>query len=134
MIIDVNGKKVAFGLAWKRLVGGGTPESMAISRAREHKSVLIWTDDEALQVGLLPAADLTEKDVGAVKVPVFAAAKIVSRIPGLKKNVLLALTIPTRPGPSSWLGSTKASRVTNSTSPTSRAKSLSKRSPSIGIC
>lgn len=98
MIIDVNGKKVAFGLAWKRLVGGGTPESMAISRAREHKSVLIWTDGEALQVGLLPAADLTEKDVGAVKVPVFAAAKIVSRIPGLKKNVLLALNNPNKTG------------------------------------
>ena len=35
MIIDVNGKKIAFGLAWKRLVGGGTPEAKAVSKARE---------------------------------------------------------------------------------------------------
>ena len=62
MIIDVNGKKIAFGLAWKRLVGGGTPEAKAVTKAREVKSALIWTDAEALQVGLLPSSDLTEKE------------------------------------------------------------------------
>jgi hypothetical protein len=49
MIIDVNGKKIAFGLAWKRLVGGGTPEAKAVSKAREVKSALIWTDGGCFQ-------------------------------------------------------------------------------------
>ncbi|ANJ76308.1 type 4b pilus protein PilO2 [Ralstonia insidiosa] len=98
MIIDVNGKKIAFGLAWKRLVGGGTPEAKAVSKAREVKSALIWTDAEALQVGLLPSSDLTEKEAAASSVPVYAAAKILSRIPGLKRNVLLVLNSPSKSG------------------------------------
>ncbi|ENZ77913.1 MULTISPECIES: type 4b pilus protein PilO2 [Ralstonia] len=98
MIIDVNGKKIAFGLAWKRLVGGGTPEAKAVAKARELKSALIWTDEEALQVGLIPSADMTEKEAAALNVPVYAAAKVLSRIPGLKRNVLLVLNSPSKQG------------------------------------
>lgn len=94
MIIDVNGKKIAFGLSWKSLVGGGNPESMAVSRARADKSALIWTDAESFQVGLLPAADLSEKDAASLNQPVYAAARILTRIDGLKKNVLMVLNQP----------------------------------------
>lgn len=98
MIIDVNGKKIAFGLAWKRLVGGGTPEAKAVAKARELKSALIWTDEEALQVGLIPSSDMTEKEAAALNVPVYAAAKVLSRIQGLKRNVLLVLNSPSKSG------------------------------------
>ncbi|CAB3767558.1 hypothetical protein [Paraburkholderia humisilvae] len=94
MIIDVNGKKIAFGLSWKSLVGGGNPESMAVARARTDKSALIWTDAESFQVGLLPAGDLTEKEASSLSEPIYAAARILGRIKGLKKNVLMALTHP----------------------------------------
>jgi hypothetical protein len=98
MIIEVNGKKLAFGMAWKTLVGGGVPEAMAVARARADKSPLIWTDAETFQVGLLPAADMTEKEVSSLNAPVFAAALALGKIPDLKKNVLMVLNNPKTPG------------------------------------
>lgn len=115
MIIDVNGKKIAFGLAWKRLVGGGTPEAKAVAKAREVKSALIWTDEEALQVGLIPSSDLTEKEAAALNVPVYAAAKVLSRIQGLKRNVLLVLNSPSKSGSFILIALYKGSPGTRST-------------------
>lgn len=89
MIIETNGKRIAFGLEWKSLISAGKPAALAARAAHLNKARLMWHDGRALYVGLLPATDRTSK----TSVPIYSAAEAFLRTPGLPSDALLILRL-----------------------------------------
>ncbi|CAM2158547.1 putative ATPase (plasmid) [Pararobbsia alpina] len=83
MILDVNGKKLAFGLSWKPLIDDADPATMAARVARDMNAKTIWHDGRALHMGALAA---TDRDVPAKDI--YAAAAALASMADLGANSL----------------------------------------------
>lgn len=86
MIIEIQGKAVAFGMQWRTLTGNAPAPDLAAKVAKEVKAGRIWHDGTALHMGYLAPEDAQTK----VKDKLYSAAVAVARIPGLMPNVLFA--------------------------------------------
>lgn len=86
MIVEINGKKLAFGLEWRLLVSTGTPAALATDQALAAQAPLLWHDGRRLYAGLMPRASAP-----AGSGPLYAAAAAFLRVPGLPADALLML-------------------------------------------
>ncbi|MCK4118397.1 ATPase [Ralstonia nicotianae] len=84
MILDIHGKKFAFGMTWRSLVGSEAPDTLAARIARDERAERIWHDDQALHMGFLAEPDRQVK----VKDKLYSAAAALARVPGLLPNAL----------------------------------------------
>lgn len=84
MILDIHGKKLAFGMQWRTLTGSGTPTTLAANIAKEVRAARIWHEDQALHMGYLSGADAQAK----IKDKLYSAAAALSRVPELVPNAL----------------------------------------------
>jgi hypothetical protein len=91
VIVEKNGKKLAFALDWRLLVSGGSPASLAMQQALAAKAPLIWHDGKSTFAGLMPSTNGKTPGNGAV---LHSAAVAFKRLPGLPQNALLLLKTP----------------------------------------
>ncbi|MCX8566925.1 MAG: Pilin accessory protein (PilO) [Glomeribacter sp. 1016415] len=87
-ITTINGKHLAFGLRWKPLLSATESyEALALAEADKFNATLIWQDGAAPLIGLylesLPAPLRHQ--------PVYAAAHVLSTVPGCGPNALLVI-------------------------------------------
>ncbi|WP_020203502.1 type 4b pilus protein PilO2 [Cupriavidus sp. WS] len=84
MILDIHGKKVAFGMQWRTLTGSDAPAALAARVAKEVRATRIWHEESALHMGYLGSADAQVK----IKDKLYSAAAALARIPQLSPNAL----------------------------------------------
>lgn len=84
MILDIQGKKLVFGMQWRTLTGSDAPPALAARIAREAKAERIWHEDQALHMGYPDAADAQAK----VKDRLYSAAAALSRVTQCIPNAL----------------------------------------------
>jgi len=84
MILDIHGKKVAFGMQWRTLTGSDAPAALAARVAKEVRATRIWHEESALHMGYLGPADAQVK----LKDKLYSAAAALARIPQLSPNAL----------------------------------------------
>lgn len=87
-IITINGKHLAFGLCWKPLLSATESyEALALTEADKLNATLIWQDGATPLIGLyhgiLPTPLRHQ--------PVYAAAHVLSTVPGCGPNALFAI-------------------------------------------
>jgi hypothetical protein len=88
VILDVNGKKLAFALSWKALIDDADPATMAARVARDMNAKTIWHDGRALHMGALAA---TDRDVEAKDI--YAAAAVLATMTDLGANSLFVFRL-----------------------------------------
>lgn len=90
MIINIEGKNLAFGMRWKVLVSGGS----AHKEARDAKSSLMWNDGRSINLGLLSEEDNVVKQ----KQPIYAGAIALARAYPEEPNILFVSPLPESEG------------------------------------
>ncbi|WP_354676607.1 ATPase [Cupriavidus plantarum] len=89
MIVDIHGKKLAFGMQWRTLTGSGSAPTLAANIAREVRAARIWHEDQALHMGYLIEADAQAK----IKDKLYSAAAALARVPEFVPNALFVFRL-----------------------------------------
>lgn len=89
MIIEIHGKRLAFGLDWK-YVASSDRKGGATSAALEAKAPLYWHDGKANYVGVMQPSEKPGNKSGTV----YSAAEAFRRLPDLPKDALMVLRAP----------------------------------------
>lgn len=89
MIIEIQGKKLVFGLTWRTLLGAGAPTVLASKAAREIGAKTIWHEASALYMGALDGSDA--EYVGKDKL--YAAAPALARVSELGSNAFFVFHV-----------------------------------------
>jgi hypothetical protein len=86
MIYDVSGKRIVFGMVWETRLS----DVDVHKKARAAKSPYLWTQDKAINYGLLNDADREEK----LRKPLYSGAVVLQhRYPDVQ-NLMLVLAVP----------------------------------------
>lgn len=90
MIVEINGKKLVFGMDWPTLVEPGAYSAVAARKAFGLKAPLLWHQSNADYAGFVRAKEGNLHGTGAL----YAAAQAFARVPELPPNALLVVGLP----------------------------------------